>query len=237
MFRALTCSKMTHQDEFAENVIHLFSAFCIFTLVLVNSSLRLYISKKRQAFHRQLFSNVDRTFRVLGTPVSWALLPSSADFVVYHRTTEWLMLKKTLPKVPGFSSSFVRIHPLLWQMTPIITDLSILPYERQAVLLPGSADPSPASVIVLHLVPNLHHAWLTASPVISRMGTRAEREWRIKQVCSKHFPTKSLFFKRVCGNGTVHIKKCHETFISALHYNTVCLGVSCKIHRAKIGYL
>lgn len=167
---------MTHQDEFAENVIHLFSAFYVFTLVLVNSSLRFYINKKRQAFHRQLFSSVDRTFHALRTPVSWALVPSSADFVLYHRTTEWLMLKKTFPTVPGFSSSFVRIHPLLWQMTPIIIDLSILLYERQAVLLPGSAVPSPASVIALYLVPNLHHAWLTASPVISRVGIHAKRE-------------------------------------------------------------
>lgn len=88
MFRALTCSKMTLQDEFAENVIYLFPTFHIFTLVLVNSSLRFYINEKRQAFHRQLFSSVDRTFHALSTPVSWAFVPSSADFVQNHRMVD-----------------------------------------------------------------------------------------------------------------------------------------------------
>lgn len=187
--------------------------------------------------------SIDSCFLVLTEPsMPWALLSLGLLYpalLISYRTTEWLMLKETLPTIPGFDSSFVCIHPLLWQMPPLIIDLSILLYESQAVLLPGSTDLSPASVIVLHLIPNLHQAWLTASPVISRVGTRAKREWRIKQVHSKHFPTKSFFFffLRVCGNRTVHIKKCHEIFISALQYNTVHFGVSCKIHWAKNGAL
>lgn len=80
MFRALTCAKMTLQDEFAENFIYLFSAFCLFTLVLVNGSLRFHIIKKRQALHRQMFSSVDRTLCTL----LHSGLSGSADFIPYQ---------------------------------------------------------------------------------------------------------------------------------------------------------
>lgn len=78
-------------------------------------------------------------------------------------------------------SSFVQAHPEALQM-PLVIDLSISLFKSQD---------EPCLDLQIHLLlllqsfnlcltANLHHAWLTASPVISIVGTCANRGWRIK---------------------------------------------------------
>lgn len=205
MFRAFTCSKVTLQDEFAENFIYLFSAFYLFTLVLVNGSLRFHINKKRQALHRQMFSSVDRICALLHSGLS-----GSADFIPYQ--------------ILQF-----QVWPLQFLWTRASITLANA-FTHWLVLLLQSFIPRPA--LPTCIVPGWQY------PCNSSVSTRANRGWKIKSACPKHFLAEScvfFFFQRSCRNGSLHIRKPHETFISAAHRNALGFWGSCKIDWAKQG--
>lgn len=89
--------------------------------------------------------------------------------------------------------------------------IHLLPLLESSIPMPNSA--------------NLHHAWLTASPVSPSVHTCANSGWRIKLACSKTVVFKILFCKKGCGNVSVHIRKPQEMFLSAVRCNTnVFLG-------------
>lgn len=68
--------------------------------------------------------------------------------------------------------------------------------------MPGSADPSPASVRVLCPMPNsasLHHAWLTACPVSSSVCTCTTEDGELTYHTPKKLLSKSCFAEKAVG--------------------------------------
>lgn len=129
------------------------------------------------------------------------------------------------------------LHMQIWKPCEGLVFLTWA-YHWLGWALPGSADPSPASVRVLCAMPSsasLHHAWLTASPVSSRVCTCANRGWRIKLAYAKTVVIIILFCKKGCGNVSVHTGKPRELFLRAVPCYTNVFWDSWKIQCAKVG--